>query len=198
VCIAGCTPRETQGEAAKKQPTTEAKKTTEPCPLQLEENLKKCDEGAAIFEKAKKANSGRNPTIVVGTPSSGFGAETDTSTGTVTVNKSSDPCMATQQVSFELANLSRKGDFDKLDSDMAKCTISRDDYIRSSERIEYENLQTALKAFDACKDKWGCSGQTSRYEWSRSAKTFDEYFNNFLANDHKEHYGKIWDSHCKK
>ncbi|MCP5419728.1 MAG: hypothetical protein H6970_10710 [Gammaproteobacteria bacterium] len=198
MCIAGCTPREEQGEAAKKQPTTEAKKTTEPCPLQVEENLKKCDEGAAIFEKAKKANGGKDPNIVVGTPSSGFGAETDTATGTITLSKNSDPCLATQDASFELANLSRKKDFDKLDEQLATCTISRDDYIKSNERIEYENIKTALKAFDSCKDKWGCTGKTADFEWARGVKNFDDYFKNFLSNDHKEHYGKAWDSNCKK
>lgn len=37
MCIAGCTPREEQGEEAKKQPATPPKETSEPCPLQKKE-----------------------------------------------------------------------------------------------------------------------------------------------------------------
>ncbi len=198
MCIAGCTPREKQGEEAKKQPDTPSKKTTEPCPLDLQDKLKKCDGGTDILNKAKKANNGKDPVVKVGTPSSGFDAETDTSSGTITISKNSDTCTATESLIFELANMSRKSDFDKVDQDAAAGKLSREEYIKANERIEYENVKDILKATDSCKKAWGCTNHAFDFEGFRGAKDFDDYYKNYLSNSHKDHYGKIWDTSYKK
>jgi hypothetical protein len=191
MCIAGCTPRTEQGEAAKKQPTTPAKKTTEPCPLDLLDNLKKCDGGTGIYEKAKKANGGKDPSITMGA-----GGWVELDKGAITLDKNNDKCFATQQLIQELSNLSQKDAFNKLDKDALAGDVSREDYIRETERIEYEHgVKNIIQAFDSCKDVWGC--KTCQKEWARSAKNFDDYYNNYLSNSHKEHYGKWWDSNCK-
>jgi hypothetical protein len=191
MCIPSCSPREQQGDAAKKQLETPAKKTTEPCPQDLLDNLKKCDGGTGIYEKAKAANGGKDPTIKLGA-----GGQVDLKKGEITLNKSYDTCFATQQLIQELSNLSQKAAFEKANSDALAGNLSREEFIREYERIEYEHgVKNIIKAFDSCKDTWGC--KTCQKEWARSAKNFDDYYNNYLSSSHKENYGQWWDANCK-
>jgi len=158
---------------------------------ELKKMLDSCDGGLGIWAKAKKANGDKNPTIVPGA-----GGQTDTSTGTITLDQTQDKCFAVQQLIQELSNLSRKADFDKLDTSALAGDVSRADYIKQTEKIEYETgVKNVLTAFDACKDKWPC--KTTPKEWARKAKDFDDYFKNFLSNTHKGGYGKWWDENCK-
>jgi hypothetical protein len=172
--------------AAKKAPPADP---CVPCTL-----LKKCDGGTGIMAAATAANGGKAPTIKIGKPSSGFDAETDTTTGTITIKKM-DPCSEVDKLIIELSNLSHKADFAKINSDVAAGKLSRDEYIKGNEKLEYDGVKTALKAFDKCSKTWGC--KTSSFEWARSAKDFNDYFKSFLGNNHKEHYGKFWDSNYK-
>jgi hypothetical protein len=170
---------------------TPAKKTTEPCPQDLLNNLKKCDGGTGIYEKAKAANGGKDPTIKLGS-----GGWVDLGKGEITLKKDYDTCFTTQQLIQELSNLSQKAAFDKVDSDALAGNMNREKYIRETERIEYEHgVKNIIKAFDSCKDTWGCN--TCQKEWARPAKNFDDYYNRLLNDEHKENYGQWWDVNCK-
>jgi uncharacterized Zn-binding protein involved in type VI secretion len=168
----------------------------DPCGKDAISNVTKCC-GSEIFDEAKKANGGKDPKIVFGTPSSGFDAETDTSTGTITVSNKSDKCTATESVYFELANLAAKPKFDQIDADAAAGNLSREEYTRANERVEYENVQKTLAAIDKCKDKWGCGSHNFGFEAFRPAKDFDDYYDNYLSEDHKNHYRNHWDNAFK-
>jgi hypothetical protein len=158
---------------------------------ELKKMLDACDGKLGIWAKAKKANKDKDPKI---TP--GSGDWTDTQTGEITLNKTQDKCNAVQVLVQELSNLSRKADFDKLDNSALAGDVSRADYIKQTEQIEYETgVKNVLTAFDACKDVWKC--KTAEKEWARKAKDFEDYFKNFLNPSHKEHYGKWWDDNCK-
>jgi hypothetical protein len=158
---------------------------------ELKKMLDTCDGGLGIWEKAKKANKDNDPTIVPGA-----GGWTITSTGEITLDKTQDKCFAVQQLIQELSNLSRKADFEQLDASALAGDVSRADYIKRTEKIEYETgVKNVLTAFDACKDKWPCT--TTPKEWARKAKDFDEYFDKLLNDTHKEGYGKWWDDNCK-
>jgi hypothetical protein len=157
----------------------------------LKKLLNSCDGGLGIWAKAKKANNNKDPKV---TP--GGGGWVDTSTGEITLDKSRDKCFATQQLIQELSNLSRKADFDSLDGRALAGDVSREDYIKETEKIEYETgVKNVLTAFDACNKTWGC--QTTPKEWARKAKDFDDYYKNLLRDAHKENYGKWWDRECK-
>ena len=76
-------------------------------------------------------------------------------------------------------------------------SAGRTDNIKETERIEYRSgAKNILQAFDACKENWCC--QTSQKEWARSATDFDDYYDNYLSDEHKEHYGQWWASACKE
>jgi len=70
--------------------------------------------------------------------------------------------------------------------------------MRGNEKIEYDGVHNVNTAFDACKAKWGCADTaTSVMDWAKSAKDFDDYYNNYLGQSHKDYYGNLWDKNCK-
>jgi Domain of unknown function (DUF4157)/Calpain family cysteine protease len=153
--------------------------------------LDKCDGGLGIREKAKKANNDTEPTIIPGD-----GGTMTPSTGVITLDRTQDKCFAVQQLVQELSNMSRKGSFDALDNSALAGDVSREDYIKRTELIEYESgVKNVLTAFDACKDQWPCT--TTPKEWARTARDFTDYYNNFLSAAHKENYGQWWDTNCR-
>lgn len=154
--------------------------------------VKDCEESKKAFEAAKKENGGKDPTVVVGTTSSGFDAETDIQSGTITIDQNTDKCTQVESLCFELNNLARKSEFEAADKSIT--TVKREEFIRAQEKIEYDGLQDTLKAIDKCKDEWGCKNHKFDLEGFKAAKNFDDYYKNFLRNSHKEHYGKWWDS----
>ncbi len=158
---------------------------------ELKKMLKDCDGGLDIYEKAKKANGGEDPTIQPGS-----GGMVDLNTGIITLDQSRDKCFAVQQLIQELSNLSQKGRMLNVFRSAAAGDLSREDFIRGIELAEYDaGVKNVLNAFDQCGETWGC--KTTPKEWARKAKDFDDYYNNFLAPSHKEHYGKHWDKHYK-
>lgn len=158
---------------------------------ELKKMLDTCDGGLGIWAKAKKANGDNDPKIVPGA-----GGEMDINSGTITLDETKDKCFAVQQLVQELSNMSRAADVVKYTAEAAAGDLSREQYIKSIEKLEYETgVKNVLTAFDACKDKWGC--KTTPKEWARKAKNFDEYFTKLLSDTHKEHYGTWWDTHYK-
>jgi hypothetical protein len=119
----------------------------------------------------------------------------DTTKGEITLDAGQDCCFATQVLIQELTNLSHKEDFNKARGDAQAGDLSREGYIRANEEPEYDGVKNVIKAFDACKEKWGCT--TCEKEWARKYKTFDDYYDKALSNTHKEYYGGFWDAHYK-
>jgi hypothetical protein len=158
----------------------------------LKAMLQTCDGGLGVWDKAKKANGDRDPTIHV---AAGGGFVND-DTGEITLEQTLDKCNALQQMIQELSNLARIMDIRNLNRSAAAGDLSRDDYIRGKELLEYETgVKNDLIAFDACKDKWPCP--TARKEWARNARDFEDYFQNYLDPAHKGGYGKAWDDNYK-
>ncbi|MEO8370978.1 MAG: DUF4157 domain-containing protein [Candidatus Solibacter sp.] len=169
--------------------------SAKPAPAWTADDLKKmlasCDGGLNIWDKAKKANKNKDPTVVPGA-----GGQVDTTTGTITLTSTQSKCDAVQQLVQELSNLSRAADVATQSAEAVAGDRSRADFIRGIELLEYESgVKNVLTAFDACKEKWPCA--TSPKEWARKAKDFDDYFKNSLSPEHKEGYGGWWDTNCK-
>jgi hypothetical protein len=164
-------------------------------PEDLKRNVQTCDGGTKVWEKAKAANGGRDPTVKAGASAIGSGGQVDINKGEITLDPGQDCCIATQVLIQELSNLSHKADFEKATKEAAAGNLSREDYIKANERAEYDGVRNVITAFDACKDKWGCT--TCEKEWARKYTTFDDYYNKALSNEHKEYYGKHWDATFK-
>jgi hypothetical protein len=156
---------------------------------ELKKNLTACDGATGAAAAAKTT------TVAVGRTALGTGGSVDTSRGAITLDSGQDKCTATQVLIQELTNLSHKSDFEKLASDAAAGKLSREEYIRGEELQEYDGVRKVIQAFDACKDKWGCT--TCEKEWARRYTTFDDYYDKALSTSHKEYYGKDWDARFK-
>jgi len=128
--------------------------------------------------------------------SSGFAAETDTTSGTITIKPTTDCCDATASLLFELTNVSNTPAFDKIDADVAAGNLSREAYTMASEKVEYQATLKVKNAFAACKKSWGCApGATSGYEGV--SDDFNTFYNTQLAKSHKDHYRNAWDQNYK-
>ena len=197
-CLAGCSKSSSPSSGSGGTPAacTGAKCPDDPCGKDAISNVTKCC-GSEIFDEAKKANGGKDPTIVIGPTSAGFGGETDTSTGTITVSDSLDKCQATQVALFELTNLAAKPKFDTIDSDASAGNLNREEYTKANARVEFEGLSKAAAVEDKCMDKWGCKGQPARHAWVRPAKDFDDFYDHYSTERYKNHYRNSWDSTYK-
>ncbi|HRE53901.1 MAG TPA: hypothetical protein PLP22_03810 [Candidatus Competibacter sp.] len=173
-----------------------AKCPDDPCGKDAISNVIKCC-GSEIFDEAKKANGDKDPEIVFGTPSSGFDAETNISTGKITVSSRSNKCTATESVFFELANLAGKSISQKIATDASAGDLSREDYAKAKEKKEYDNVKKTHAAIDKCKEKWGCKSHTFDLDGFRPAKDFNDYYDNYLSESHKNHYRTAWDRKYK-
>jgi Domain of unknown function (DUF4157)/Calpain family cysteine protease len=188
--LAHVTQQQASGAAIQRKPNT-AKEPSWTV-AELLALLNKCDGGLGIYAKAKAANDDKDPTIVPGE-----GGSVQLSTGVITLDRTQDKCFAVQQLVQELSNLSRKASVDGIRKSAADGQLSREDYIKKIELIEYETgVQNVLTAFDACKDQWSCT--TTPKEWARSAEDFNDYFDNMLNPKHKEHFGEAWDRKYKE
>ena len=149
----------------------------------------------ASGDAAKKA-IGKEPVIKVGPTRSGFDAETDTSTGTITIKPTADCCDAAVPCFFELNNVRNTTEFDKVDGQAAKGDLGREEYTIASEKIEYEGVIRLRDTFKKCKKAWACGdGATSGYE--SVSDDFDTYYKTQLMNSHKNHYRNAWDADYK-
>ncbi len=162
----------------------------------IKANLDKCDGGTNAWAKAKAANGGNDPTIQEGNSVIGTGASV--SGGAITIDPGKNKCEAKQYAVMELSNMEHRADFAKvMGPDCQSGTLSRDDFIRANEKIEYDGMKNVLTAFDACKATWGCKNTaTSVMDGFRGAKDFDDYYSHYLAQNHKDYYGKMWDDTC--
>jgi len=163
----------------------------------MKRNLAACDGGTGIMAAATR-ELGREPTVRVAGAAGGFGGHADFGAGEVVIAPNPDCCGATQTMIHELTNISNHSRFQQITNDAAAGNLSREDYTRAMERIEYDGVRNALRAFDACKDTWGCgAGATARHEWIRGAADFDDYYNNYLAESHKNYWRNAWDTNYR-
>jgi hypothetical protein len=161
----------------------------------LKAELDQCDGGTGMWAKAKESNGGKDPVVQKGTSVIDTGGSTDLKTGTITLDPTQTQCSATQTELFELTNLWHKPTFEQVAATAAAGNLSREDFIKANERIEYDAVQKSLTACDACKAVWGCD--TCVMEWARPYKTFDDYYAKGASSYHKEYYGKAWDQRYK-
>jgi hypothetical protein len=158
----------------------------------LKKMLDACDGGLGIWAKAKKANGGKVPKITLGQK-----FDTDSSTGEITLDSTTGKCHAVQALIHELTNLVSLPEVNKVIASAAAGDLSRDQFIRGIEKIEYDfGVKNVLAAYNACKDKWLC--KTNIMDYASKAKDFEDYFKNLLKSAHKESYGKEWDDRFKK
>ena len=166
---------------------------------EIKSNLDTCDGGTNVWSKGKAGNSGKDPVIKEGSSVIGSGASVNHSTGVITIDPGKTKCEATQYSIQELSNLGHTADFDKIRGpDCKSRALSRDDFIRANEKLEYDGVKSVNDAFSACKAKWGCAdSSTSVMDWAKGAKDFDDYYKSYLGQNHKDYYGKMWDTNCK-
>jgi hypothetical protein len=126
----------------------------------MKKNIDTCDGGTDIWNKAQKS-IGKAPTIKVQGAAGGFGGHADSSAAEVVIAPNPDCCGATQTLIHELTNLSNASTFRKIGNDAAAGDLSRTDYVKANEKTEYEGVKNAVKAFDACKAKWGCAAASA-------------------------------------
>ena len=169
-----------------------------PCPAEtIRKNIATCDGGIGIWDKAK-AGVGKEPAVRVAGAAGGFGGHADTAKGEIVIAPNPDCCGATQTAIHELTNLSNAPTFTQIHKDATAGNLDREGYTRANEKTEWEGVSNAVKAFDACKDKWGCgAGAKARHDWIRSAKDFDDYYDNYLAKSHKDYFRNAWDRNFK-
>jgi hypothetical protein len=185
--------------ASRCQPSPPPKKKAPPkkvCTVDtVKNNLKACDGGTNAWDAAKNG-AGAEPTVQVKKTKSGFAAET--SGTTITIAPTTNCCDATESLLFELHNVETTPDSAKIDDDAAKGNLSREDYTKGQEHIEYDGLKRSADVFKTCSKKWGCAaGAKSFASGFAKAKNFDDYYKNYLAKSHKDHYRKFWDKTYK-
>jgi len=202
MCLTGCS--KSDGPSGGSSPASSCTGTTAACsgsgtgwtPADIKSALDSCDGGAGTWAAAKAANGGTDPTLVKGNSVIGTGGSVNTGTGVITLDDKYDKCNTIETLIQETSNMSHKADFDKVDADAAAGKLSRDEYIRAKEKIEYQGVQKALQAEKACTAKWGCSKNSFSYAsvTDSQATNFDDYFNHWLGSDHKDYWGNAWDS----
>jgi hypothetical protein len=158
-----------------------------------------CSTGRAIFAKARRENGGSDPVVQPGTTQ--FGGSTDTDGGVIMLDHRLNPCQAIDILVQELTNLASKSDFDKLDKETLNGNVSRLDYIRKNEEIEFRGLRNILKVFDETKASTGCTNTTREYQ-RQYANSFENYFRYFNSDpygrEHGEIYGRRWDKGARE
>ena len=154
--------------------------------------------GRALFAKAKAANKNKDPVVKLGITE--FGGFADTETGVITLDRRLDKCTAIDVLVQELTNLASAPNFAKVDAETEKGDVSRADYIKRTEEIEFRGLQNILKVFDETKAKTHCKTCSRDYQRQYGA-SFDQYFR-YMSGDkygkrHLEKIGARWDAGAK-
>lgn len=163
---------------------------------QLRKDLAACDGGTGVYAKAKAANGGKDPVFRSGNSAIRTGGSTDSVHGVITI----DPGFSRQENAttgiVELTNLSNKARFNTINADVAAGRLSREEYTRANELVEYDAVTNANKAAQACANQWGAPpGWKTTLDAFSKAQNFDDYYNNYLDASHKAYYQKFWDKH---
>lgn len=172
--------------------------STPPCSAaQMKANLDKCDGGTGVWSKAKK-EVGQDPSIEVGAAAGGFGGHADCANKKVMIAPNPDCCGATQTLIFELTNLTNCSNFAKNAKDASAGDLDREGYTKAYERLEYESVKNSYTSFEKCSKAWGCpEGALARHGGYKSAKNFDDYYDKYLPDKHKDYWRDLWDKNFK-
>ena len=166
-----------------------------PCSAEkIKDNLAACDGGTHVWNDAKTA-LGRDPTVQVGPVPGEFAANTNVTTGVITIAPTSDCCQATASLFFELTNAKSKARFITISAEAAAGDVAREDYAKRTARVEYDGLLLLKSTFNTCRSSWGCSATaTSGYE--NISSDFDTYYSS-QTERYKDYYRDFWDSNYR-
>ena len=165
----------------------------------LADKLKLCDGGTGLLERCKQANNGVDVKIEVGsTRQHSLGGLADLKKGSVFIRNGDPECIQIETLVFELGRFARRRDIQAIDAEAAGGDLDREEYIRQNAAIEFDCLQDVITAVDKCSDKWDCARHVFDCDVFRSAKDFDDYFDNYLSPVDKERFGAVWDGSFQK
>lgn len=148
------------------------------------------------FEQCKEAKGIiKDYTVLRGYTPGGWGGQCDVVTKYIYILDCNDDCQALMTLAHEAYNSTRAADFKKCQSDADFVNqAGKEAYVKCWEKIEYENLVKAQELIDKCKTSWGCDKVANKYDYIKKAKSFDDYYKNYLADSHKKYYRDIWDT----
>jgi hypothetical protein len=110
-----------------------------------------------------------------------------------------DCCLMTESLFFELFNVENRPKFNELFANAQRGNVSREEFARKAEQLEFPGIKRTLDAFDRCKATWGCDDDTlSRVDGYRDVRTFDEYFHHSQTKEHTDVYRTEWDAKFKR
>jgi hypothetical protein len=171
---------------------TEGGAAPEPCPAAtIKGNLAACDGGTHVWDDAKKT-IGKDPTVKLGPVAGGFEANTDITSGLITIAPTPDCCAATQSLFFELTNVKSSPRHKAVDDSAAAGNVGREEYTKKEAKIEWDGVKLLRDNFAKCKGKWGCSDSaTTGYEGV--SDDFDKYYASQTTTRYKDYYRHAWD-----
>jgi hypothetical protein len=162
--------------------------------------LKRSPRGRELFEKAEKAakaNGASGVTVKV-EPESNLppNAESacDPQHGQIGIRDDVSKPSLLEDIIVELENLTKAKQFTDLDT-KGITRLTRDDYIRAKERLEFESVQDTARVWKAAAED--CGQDPSKCPTYGNPDDvlkmdFDTHFNR-LSREHKERYGNQWD-----
>jgi hypothetical protein len=194
------------GKVEEKKPDTPTN-TVQNCPLaspppppppcsadSIKSKFDTCDGGTNLWNDAK-TTLGKDPTVQVGDVAGGFGANTNVTTGVITIAPTTDCCSATAALFFELTNAKSSQRHLANAADAAAGNLSREDYTKKEAAVEYDGVKLLRDNFAKCKAKWGCSA-TATSGFENVSDDFDTYYNS-QTERYKDYYRNFWDSSYK-
>ena len=138
---------------------------------------------------------GKDPTVQVGAVEGGFEANTDVTSGVITIAPTTDCCAAAASLFFELTNAKSSKRHLANYADAAAGNLAREDFAKTEAKVEYEGVVLLRDNFAKCRAKWGCSATaTSGYE--NVSNDFDTYYES-QTEKYKDYYRDAWDSSYK-
>jgi len=166
-----------------------------PCPAAtIKSQLDACDGGNHLWADATTA-LGKEPTVQVAAVPGGFEANTDITTGVITIAPTPSCCDATASLFFELTNAKSKARHEAIATDAANGNVSREDFAKQEARVEYDGVLLLKSTFNTCRAAWGCSAAaTSGYE--NVSPDFNTYYRS-QQERYKDYYRNFWDSNYK-
>jgi hypothetical protein len=163
------------------------------------ERLTKTSEGKKLYDTAKKAakDAGSDElTIKLEKPENLPNSEAamDPQSGTIGIPDDASDASMLEDILVELSNMAKSKEFAELQTKGIK-QLTRDKYIETMERSEFDSMQSAARIWKAvAKD---CGQDPSKMPTYKNPddvlkRDFKTHFSQ-VANEHKEGYGHQWD-----
>lgn len=120
------------------------------------------------------------------------GATERITTGGVRTQLVSGPDIGVQILVMELSNLKHRYDFFELDARMRRGRVGHNEYIRETERIEYDGgVRNVIQSYQQCQARWKARICTKK-DAMPFMNSFDRYYDEYLDPAHKENYSGVW------